>query len=110
MCRQNATRGFDPEGLYGFAMTYPRYATTDRHDIWFLYPTSGGSEIPSLCTLVVPGSFEGLTKMHARMLMDPMALPRFPPPPEVAVIETFTERGPLWNNFSRREFGTKGRC
>jgi hypothetical protein len=64
MCRQNATGGFDPEELYGFAMTYPRYATTDRHDIWFLYPTSGGAEIPSLCALVVPGRFEGIAKMH----------------------------------------------
>jgi hypothetical protein len=91
MCRQNPGAGFEPEEMYKFSDTYPRYATIDRRAIWFLYPKSSGAEIPSLCTLVVPGPFESLAKTHVQLLMDPMALPRFPPAPEIAVIDTFAE-------------------
>jgi hypothetical protein len=91
MCRQNPGGNFEPEEIYAFSNTYPRYATIDRQDIWFLYPKSSGAEIPSLCTLIVPGPFEGLAKTHVQLLMDPMALPRFPPAPEIAVIDSFAE-------------------
>jgi hypothetical protein len=54
-------------------------------------PRSSGEEMPSLDALLLARPFDTLARRPVRLLLDPMALSRFPPSPEIAVIDSFVE-------------------
>jgi hypothetical protein len=92
MCRRNPKGAFKGEDMYQISSLFPAYATIDRRDIWFLYPKATREVLPSLCMLLCPKvHFRSLASLHKLLLKPPLALPRFPPSPDIAVIDTFAE-------------------
>jgi hypothetical protein len=105
MCRTNTTGAFDADELYGFAARYPTYGTITQKDIWCLAPVQSGQEMPTLCLLTLQEEFECLAALHIKLLVPPMSLPRFPPPPELAIADEFVQEADAYigKKFRDRE-------